>query len=458
MHTGLRSRCETGIHDLRVDVSTCMLQMLGASAMPAVVSKLREINVWIINHTSSLAHRTSTGARRDDDSTATIAMPLSSVTLLKTDAEDTGGGVQLKLDDTDVANVGHARPDAEALFRPRPPYRAWGFPSCSPSSPASGGKSHACPLLEDFSSFRGTNLFLTANGNAVNESAALNANGVAVLAWATGPDNPDAKNCSGYFTNYTNPTVTHCPPAGVNHRSKPAASCHGNDGNLLNYTWAGVAIDEWNPDPCPCAFCDQYAIAAAGWREARKRWPTNFVALWASHEGLTPDSQTVLAGIVADGTIDLLIFEAYTYNWEGSGALDEAAIDRRLAFAKHHGIIHKTIPCFGFVLSTNPKNRSEVGMTITQIHSLVTRFKAKYPEMPGVAFSSEGLAWNDTGSLALVQQATALAVKLYPDPPRKTDDVVAQTTTDNVSQPLLLLMATAELNHTWGLSQGMSYA
>ena len=61
-------------------------------------------------------------------------------------------------------------------YRPRPPYRAWGFPSCSPGLP----QSHACLLLEDFdASFRGTNLFLTANGNAVNESAALNAQGAA---------------------------------------------------------------------------------------------------------------------------------------------------------------------------------------------------------------------------------------------------------------------------------------
>ena len=139
----------------------------------------------------------------------------------------------------------------------------------------------------------------------------------------------------------------------------------------------------------------------------------------------------MLASIVVDGTVDLLIFEAYTYNWEGSGSLDEAAIDRRLAFAKAHSIINKTIACFGFVLSTNPKNRSQAGMTYAQIHSLVIRFKAKYPEMPGVAFSSEGLAANDTGSLALVQRAASLALKLYPD--FKTDDNGATAVADGGS-------------------------
>ena len=119
--------------------------------------------------------------------------------------------------------------------------------------------------------------------------------------------------------------------------------------------------------------------------------------------------------IVAGGTIDLLVFEAYTYNWEGSGALDRHAIDRRLAYAKKHNITHKTIPCFGFVLSTNPKNRSAAGMTIGRITSLVTFFKQRYPEMLGMAFSSEGLQWNDTGSLALVEQANALAARLCPD-------------------------------------------
>ena len=105
----------------------------------------------------------------------------------------------------------------------------------------------------------------------------------------------------------------------------------------------------------------------------------------------------------------------YTYNWEGSGALDRHAIDRRLAYAKKHNITHKTIPCFGFVLSTNPKNRSAAGMTIGRITSLVTFFKQRYPEMLGMAFSSEGLQWNDTGSLALVEQANALAARLCPD-------------------------------------------
>jgi hypothetical protein len=47
--------------------------------------------------------------------------------------------------------------------------------------------------------------------------------------------------------------------------------------------------------------------------------------------------------------VDLLIFEAYTFNWEGSGSLDRTGIERRLAWAKTRGIINKTIPCYGFV-------------------------------------------------------------------------------------------------------------
>ena len=292
-----------------------------------------------------------------------------------------------------------------ASLRPRPPYRAWGFPSCSPGGPSD------CPLLSNIDSFGATNLYLTANGNAINESAVLNSRGVATLSWASGPDNPDPRaNLTGWYVNYTNPQVTHC-------ESPQAASCHDDDDNLRNYTWAGVAIDEWNPDPCPCKFCDQYRTAAAGWRQARQRWPLNFVTLWASHEGLTPDQQTVLAAIVREGTIDLLVFEAYTYNWEGSGSLDRAAIERRLSWAKARGIISKTIPCFGFVLSTNPRNRTQQGMSYEEIESLASYFKGRFPEMPGVAFSSEGLAWNDTGSFALVKRTAALAQRLYPDLP-----------------------------------------
>jgi hypothetical protein len=68
--------------------------------------------------------------------------------------------------------------------------------------------------------------------------------GVAVLRWASGPDNPDAKNRTSYFLNYTNPRVSHCPPD-VNppwsHRTKPA--CHGNDANLLNYTVRAAQVN-----------------------------------------------------------------------------------------------------------------------------------------------------------------------------------------------------------------------
>ena len=51
------------------------------------------------------------------------------------------------------------------LHRPYPPYRAWGFPSCSPAGYEGGTAAQSCPLLANLDSFGATNLFLTANGN-----------------------------------------------------------------------------------------------------------------------------------------------------------------------------------------------------------------------------------------------------------------------------------------------------
>jgi hypothetical protein len=183
--------------------------------------------------------------------------------------------------------------------------------------------------------------------------------------------------------------------------------------------------------------------AATGFRNARRKNPTGFVAAWGSQEG-----DRVFASLMADGTFDLAMVEAYTYcpgcgGWpNGSTCCTTAqwtepdptkwiaAYTPRLDFARAQGYLNRTIFCFG----TGMQGRSAInprGWTIEIMRTLFTFLKQTYPELAGVSmyggdpgFGWNGTAWGqqmdpaaDNATLTLIHGISLLMLEFYPDPP-----------------------------------------
>lgn len=168
----------------------------------------------------------------------------------------------------------------------------------------------------------------------------------------------------------------------------------------------GVGIDEWNTGDA--LFAQERDVAAAGFREGRKRWPKSFVAAWVTQ----PDE--VFISLLADRTFDLAIIEGYSFIPD-VGGLDLDGILRRCEPFKRAGLLDRTIVCFGYVSATPDKQGRS--MTLPELERLARAVQERYPEMPGIAFY--GTKDASPATLALVERSHKLAAKLYPQKPRK---------------------------------------
>lgn len=168
----------------------------------------------------------------------------------------------------------------------------------------------------------------------------------------------------------------------------------------------GVGIDEWNTGDA--LFTQERDVAAAGFREGRKRWPRTFVAAWVTQ----PDE--VFISLLADRTFDLAIVEGYTFIPD-VGGLDLDGILRRCEPFKRAGLLDRTIVCLGYVSATPDKQGRT--MALPELERLARALQERYPEMPGIAFY--GIQDASPATLALVAGAHELAAKLHPRKPRK---------------------------------------
>ena len=129
---------------------------------------------------------------------------------------------------------------------------------------------------------------------------------------------------------------------------------HGNQVPGLEAE-AGVGMDE-------CAGSKNasvIAIATAGWRAARKAWPSNFVGAWWA--GGCPDDMFI--SLMLDGTFDLAMIEGYAYcpgcgDWPTSAdccansgvptdnkTQTQQEYYHKLDQARQHGFLNRTVPC-----------------------------------------------------------------------------------------------------------------
>ena len=252
--------------------------------------------------------------------------------------------------------------DAFVLIRPKPPYRLWYQPSL--------GLIH--PELYPHISF-------VNSINSVEEARFWNERGVAVGRWAYGPQSP------------------HVPAGG-----RVEYFLHEYDPQLRDdWPIAAVGVDEWIS-----AGKENVAACAQALRQLNKQWPDLFISAYVGH----PDE--TFRALVADGSIDLAIIEAYTHtpgyggtHFAGDRRMSPQGYFGRCVAMKEAGLLDKTIVMFGHMME---------GMRPGDLNRLMAIFHDSFPQMPGVGFY--GLPYGDLEEIkALIMYAERLSSVYYGD-------------------------------------------
>lgn len=204
------------------------------------------------------------------------------------------------------------------------------------------------------------------------------------------------------------------------------------------FIWPGISIDEWGGN---AGVHNSSALAAEGYRQARAAWPHNFVMSWVA--GSMDDN---LVSLLVDGTVDLAVVEGYTYcphaRHANSCSPSFDGYYKVLEKARKHGVINKTILCFGKMyakgspMTTGPTAKGGTdktphkicpwpfcgggGWTNQTIRAAALRVKHDFPEMPGTCMYGEhgvvGLTHGDTPAQRAFEAYTSeLMLELYPD-------------------------------------------
>lgn len=236
---------------------------------------------------------------------------------------------------------------AEPTDRPRPPYVAWFQPKLFAAEPQ---------LYQH----------LTLDAGGTESPALLAQHGAVGLAWAYGINNPDAAG-PDYWRDICDPEYRRW--AGLGKRPSLVAS---------QVIRPGVALDEW----CNPARPESERWAAEGLRAGRRRWPACFIAVWVT------DLTDTLAGLVRDGTVDLLILECYTHAPASLGpgpfAQSLAGVYHRVGLVQKAGLLPKAIIGLGHI-TDEPDLRGR-RLAPESLRALATDLRRRFPECPGIAF------------------------------------------------------------------------
>lgn len=169
---------------------------------------------------------------------------------------------------------------------------------------------------------------------------------------------------------------------------------------------AGISVDEWVPPKLP----DNERWLAEGLRAGRRANPEVFIALW------TTDPTPALIELGRDGTLDLIIVEAYTHaaaeagpglttSWEGGLRRCDALVEG--------GLEGKTILSFGHI--TARANAKGQHLKDGWIRERAEELKRRYPRMPGVAFYQHSREEDTPELRELVRACDRLSAELWPD-------------------------------------------
>lgn len=297
-----------------------------------------------------------------------------------------------------------------AIPRPAPPFRAFAF----------------SPNTTEASIYAGANLLASASGTHLDMkgATAMLSFGMIPVQNAPGPT-LTAKRCA-HPTSNPNKTQAF-------NRSACVASMSNSMENGTNaqtgIQWSGRALNEWTlhnattvdyPNGTVNSTVDVAAIAAEGYRLARKNNPAAFLSAWITN----PDD--TFASLMADGTFDLAMVEGYSYCPNASGVVDpnsklcSDSVDAylpRLYWAREQGFINRTIFFFGWLIARSPLHPG--GWTTDSLRSQAVRLKKLFPEMPGMGLYTSGRTEKPTTpeQWKLISAGAKLMADLYPDAP-----------------------------------------
>ena len=283
-----------------------------------------------------------------------------------------------------------------------------------------------------------------SRGEGEPSIAAQNARGIACLGWGQCWNAAAGSHAFNRTTNRSNAAYFEAQ-ASVNRTSEPRM--------------AGRGLDECNLSNNKTA--DERAVAAAGFRLARKAQPGTIIAAWGANSG-----DEVFASLMADNTFDFAMVEGYTYcpgcdDWPASGnccsnagIANWQAYTDRLDFAKARGYLSRTLFCFGFMLGKSDINPN--GWTKPMLRTSLQQLKSAYPTLGGVLMyghdpargfpnaTNGSTAATDAATYQLITDANELMLAIFPSNDRllrfKSDDTMTPSVllANGVALPLLL--------------------
>lgn len=225
--------------------------------------------------------------------------------------------------------------------RPKPPYRVW-----------------FQPLLFERNMDLYTHMTIDASGWL--DPRLTEAVGRTTLDWAYGMNHPDAKG-PGDWEKLCSEQGRAFP-----RRKSPA-----------QFISAGVALDEWVPAKKP----QNEAWISEGLRAGKRQNPDAFIAVWST------DPSPALLDLAREGTVDLIMVEAYTHcdpqSPPGLVTSWGHAMRRCEAFVKA-GLEEKTI--FGFGHINGASQLKGERLSGAWLREKMAELKQRFPKMPGVAF------------------------------------------------------------------------
>ena len=225
--------------------------------------------------------------------------------------------------------------------RPKPPYRVW-----------------FKPLLFE----RNMDLYahMTIDASGWLDPRLTEAVGKTTLDWAYGMNHPDAQGAEDWAR-----------PCSEQGRTFPRKK------SPAQFVSAGLALDEWVPAKKP----QNEAWICEGLRTGRRQNPDVFIAVWST------DPTPGLLDLAREGTVDLIMVEAYTHcdpqSPPGLVTSWGNAMRRCELFAKA-GLEDKTIFGFGHINGTSQLKGER--LSGTWLRARMKELKERFPRMPGVAF------------------------------------------------------------------------
>ena len=255
--------------------------------------------------------------------------------------------------------------------RPKPPYRVWFQPTL---------------FVRDLDLFP----HMTIDAGWLDPRLA-EAHGKTTLQWVYGLNHPYATG-PDYWRD----------ACSVQSRSYPQKS------DNPTFVAAGISIDEWVPPRLP----DNERWLAEGLRAGKRDNPDLFVAVWST------DPTPALIDLTREGTVDLVIVQAYTHAAAEAGPGLTISWDgglRRCDALASAGLEAKTILSFGHVTARPSAGKTHFTEKALRAHA--EDLKRRYPAMPGVAFYQHTRDEDTPEFRALVRACDRLSAELWPNRP-----------------------------------------